>query len=109
VPVQNLRIFTNIVFNRSKASLEDVIMPGVEDLVDGDLEEQDFTFEDMPLYSDHDYELLTGQLGFEYKLSPEVVWTADGMYGNLWNYAPYVFGDETGSIFQIRTGLRLEL
>ena len=109
VPKEDLRVYTNIVFSRSKASLDEVVMPDVEDRLDGDLEEQDFTFEEMPTYSEQDFELLTGQLGFEYNLSPEVVWTAEGMYGNLWGYAPYVFGDESGSIFMIRTGFRLDL
>ncbi len=107
--MEDLRLYGAIVYNKAQAALDEVIMPEVESLLGGDLEDQDFTFAAMPTYSDLDYELLNLQLGFEYKLSPEVTWTADGIVADLWDYAAYVFGDETGSYFVIRSGLRLEL
>ena len=106
--MDDLRIFGTIAYNKAQASLDEVAMPSVEDQLDGELGEQDFTFEEMPTYSDLDFELLNLQLGFEYKLTPTVTWTTDGLYGNFWDYAPYVFGDESGSLFVIRSGVRID-
>ena len=80
-----LRIFGSVAFNKAQASLQDVIMPDVEDRLEGDLEDQDFTFEEMPTYSDVDLEYLSYQLGFEYSLTPEVKWLAEGSFAHLWD------------------------
>jgi hypothetical protein len=105
---EDLMIFGSMAFNKAQGSLDDVIMPDVEDRLDGDLEDQDFTFEEMPAYSEIDFELINWKLGFEYSFTPEITWTADGIYGSLWDYAPYVFGDESGSLFMVRSGIRIE-
>ena len=106
--MDDLRIFGTLTYNKAQASLDEVIMPDVEDRLDGELGDQDFTFLETPTYSDLDFELLNLQLGFEYKLSPEVTWTTDGAYGSVWDYAPYVFGDESGSLFVIRSGVKID-
>lgn len=107
VPMDDLRIFGSLAFNRAQASFDDIVMPHVEDRLDGDLEHQDFTFEETPTYSDLDFELINGQLGITYQLNPEVSWTTAGIYGNFWDYAPYVYGDESGSVFAIRSGFKV--
>jgi hypothetical protein len=63
----------------------------------------------MDTYSDLDYSLIRLSLGFEYRLSPSVVLTADGDYADLSDNAAYVYGDESGSIFMIRSGIRFDL
>ncbi|UCD63910.1 MAG: hypothetical protein JSW34_00350 [Candidatus Zixiibacteriota bacterium] len=109
VPAADLRLSATVAYNKAEASLQEVAMPGVEDRLEGELEDQDFTFEQMPLYSDLDFELINFTLGFEYVLSPQVTWTADGTFGTLWDYAPYVYDDETGAVFVVRSGLRIQL
>ena len=108
VPMPDLRIHATAAFNKAQAALDEVVMPDVEDRLEGDLEDQDFTFLETPTYSDLDFELIDLTLGFEYSFTPEVAWTADGTFGTLWDYAPYVFGDETGSVFIIRSGLKID-
>ena len=108
VPVEKMRVFSTVAYNLADASMDEIIMPDVDDLLGGDLEDQDFTFEETNTYSDLDFELLNLQLGFEYRFTPEVTFTADGTYGDLTDNAPYVFGDETGSLFIIRSGIRVD-
>ena len=108
LPMENLRVFGTVSFNKAQASLEEVVMPDVEDRLEGDLEDQDFTFEEMPTYSDLDFEYLNYQLGFEYELTPEVTWITDGSFANLWDYAPYIYGDESGSLFFVRSGFKID-
>lgn len=71
-----------VAYNQAPVSLEEVIMPDV------------------------DY--LNFRPGFEYNLKPEVRWMTEGAYANLWDYAPYVFGDETGSILLTGSELTIE-
>lgn len=73
-----------------------------------DLGHQDFTFPHMHEYSNLDYDLLNLSLGFEYSLSKDVVWTANGKYTDLKDNAGYVYGIESGSMFMIRSGIRFE-
>ncbi len=103
-----LRIFGTVAYNKAEASLDEVIMPDVEDRLDGALENQDFTFEDLPSYADLDFSMVNLQLGFEYRFTPRVTWTADGTYGDLTDNAPYIFGDESGSIVIVRSGLKID-
>ena len=108
VPIEKLRVFGTVAYNLAEASLDEIVMPHVEDLLMGELEDQDFTFEETHTYSDLDFELLNLQLGMEYKVTPEVTFTAGGTYGDLTDNEAYVFGDETGSMFIIRSGIRVD-
>jgi hypothetical protein len=104
----DLRMFGTVAFNKARASLDEVLMPDVENRLEGDLEDQDFTFEEMASYSDLDFELINVHLGFEYSLTPEVLWTTEGIFGSLWDYAPYVFEDESGSLLFVRSGVKID-
>ena len=47
-------------------------------------------------------------LGTELTVSPGVTLTADGEYAELTDDAGWVYGLESGSLFMIRTGVRLD-
>jgi len=94
-------------YNKSTADLDQVIFPDVMLLTGGDLSNMDYDFTAMPEYSNLDYEFLSLSLGFEYILAPDVSWTVDGEYIDLKDNAGYVYGDESGSLFMIRSGIRV--
>jgi len=114
LPIPELRVFTTVAFNMAEAALEEITelttAPG--QLVDSEgnpaLTEADLTFEEMYDYSNFDYQWLRFSLGAEYKLSPKVTVTADGDYVDLTDDEGYVYGDESGSYFMIRTGVRFD-
>ena len=83
-------------------------MPDVTTEVSSVLSHQDFTFEEMHTYSDLDYGYLRFLLGFEYRFTPTLTWSADGDLAKFTDNAPYVYGDETGSLFMIRSGFKLD-
>lgn len=100
-----------VTYNMSEGGLQEVVMPDVTDrLVDSEgnpaLTHQDFDFEHMPDYSDLDYEILRLHAGAEYRLTDRITFTADGDYADLTDNQAYVYGNETGSYFMIRSGFR---
>lgn len=108
VPTSKLLFTGTLNFNMSTGELDQVIFPHLEDQLEGDLEHQDFTFEEMNTYSNLDYTLMRFTFGMEYKLSPRVTFTADADYADLTDDSGgWVYGDESGSYLMIRSGLRL--
>lgn len=103
-----LRTTGALVYSKSTASYERVIMPDVTDRLDGHLGNQDFTFDEMDTYSNLDYSFVQGSLGFEYLLINGLTFTVDGLYADLTDDAGWVYGIETGSFFQIRSGFRVD-
>lgn len=108
-PNKDMRLFGSMTFNKAEGSLEQVMMPDIEARLDGALENQDFDFSNMHTYSDLDYKLLKFSLGFEYKIAPTVTFTADGDYADLTDNQSWVYGNESGSYFMIRSGVRFDL
>lgn len=58
-------------------------------------------------YSDLSYGFLNAGLGFEYKVSKSVIFTFDVNYFDLNDYQSYVYGNESGSYYVIRSGFRM--
>lgn len=107
-PNAKIRTFGTLSFTKSEASLDEVVMPNVEDLLNGDLTHQDFTFPKMQTYSDLNYGIIRISLGVSVRLSPRITWTATGDYADLSDDAAYVYGDESGSLSVIKTGLKID-
>ncbi|MBU8932661.1 MAG: hypothetical protein KOO62_01515 [candidate division Zixibacteria bacterium] len=100
-------------YTMSKAEYEQVIMPDVEDrlvndLGDPELGHQDFTFDEMDQYSNLEYKLLGFSAGIQYRIASDVTITLDGDFADLKDDAGYVYGDETGQMFMIRTGVKMD-
>lgn len=108
IPTSKARLHGTLSYVASTAALDVVEMPDVTEQLQGDLTHQDFTFLEMDSYSDLDYKLLQLSLGLEVKLSPGLTWTADTDYADLTDDAAYVYGNESGSIFMIRSGFRFD-
>jgi len=108
LPMEKFRMTTTVSYNMSKAELDEVIMPDITDRLDGDLVHQDFSFNEMHEYSNLEYNIIRLSASMEYLLSAGVTLTADVDYADLTDDQGYVYGDESGSMFIIRTGVRFE-
>ncbi|MBD3381138.1 MAG: hypothetical protein GF404_02970 [candidate division Zixibacteria bacterium] len=92
-------------YTQSDAALEPVNMPTPDEAI----EHLDYTFGDMHNYSDLEYKLAEIGLGLNYKVSTGIEWYSEGWYYDLTDELGYVYGDETGSLFVIRSGVKIGL
>jgi len=101
-----------VTLNKAESSLDEVQMPDSAYIADrtGDdlIDNQDYDFTKLGSYSDMSYQLLDFKLGMAYKLTPTITFTADGEYADLTDDKGYIFGNESGSFFMIRTGFKLD-
>jgi predicted porin len=81
---------------KSEASFDPIQMPAVPAEVTNEI-----------AAGDYDYSLVSLSLGAEYKLSPNVSFTADADYYDLTDDEAYVYGVESGSFYVIRSGFRI--
>ncbi len=94
-------------FSKNKSALDQVNMPDPPE--GGFFAARDYDYSNMYTYSDLDYSILRSGVGFDYRFSPSVIWTAGVSYIDLKDDAGgYVYGDETGSYFTVRAGLRYD-
>ena len=93
----------------SKGSLEMVTMPDVPQEVTDNIAAADYDFSSIGTYSDLAYTLVNVWLGAEYALSPKTSLTADVVYYDLTDDTGYVYGNESGSLYVFRTGIRIGL
>ena len=104
---KKLNIFGTLTFNKSESSLQEVIMPVLPLEITEALENQDFDYTNLPTYSDFDYQLINFKLGFGYKFTKDLSFNVDGQYADLTDDLGYVYGNETGSYFVIRSGIKI--
>lgn len=103
-----LRLHGMLTWNKAESALDKVVMPDITDRLNGELGNQDFDFEILGTYSDFDYTLLKFNGGFSYKVSPTMTFTVDGEYADLTDDKGYVFGNESGSFFMVRSGFKID-
>ena len=110
---EELRVNGTFTYNMSDGGLDEVMMDTAEvhariAEIQGApaLTHQDFSFTEMHEYSNLDYAMFQVAVGIQYQIAPRVTLTADGSYADLTDDAPYVYGDETGNFYVIRTGVR---
>lgn len=108
IPTLRVRTFGRVSFTSSEASLDEVVMPDLATRLEGDLGHMDFTFPTMHTYSDLKYQLIRLSLGISVIVSPGITWTAEWDFANLEDNAPYVYGDETGSLTVFKTGVQID-
>ena len=115
---EKLTVFGTFALSKTKAELDQVIMPNVYGTTDGYLEHlyevhgADTTsaniFGEMHEYSNLDYQLIGVSLGFEYRFLDNTTWTVDGQFYDLTDNEGWVYGDESGSMFMIRSGIKID-
>ena len=106
IPMYKLHLSGTLAYNKSTTILDKVVMPDISERLDGNLAHQDYTFEEMGDYSNLDYELWTLSFGAQFDVTPSIQLTADAEYANLNDALGYVYGNETGSMIFVRTGVR---
>jgi len=102
-----LNFMGTLAYNMSKGEYDPVAMPDPAAEVTADLSHQDFTFDEMHEYSMLDYKYLQVSFGLEYTIRPGYTFTADVDYADFTDDGFYVFGDESGSMLMVRSGVRL--
>ena len=114
MPMEKLRVFGSLIYNMAEASLDEVVMaiPPASQTEDSEgdegLENANYDFSLMHDYSNLDYTMLNFNVGFEYRLTSRMTFTTDGTYIDLTDDEGYVYGDETGSFFMIRSGFKID-
>lgn len=89
----------------SEAALDPVQMPKPTEALD----HMDYTFDEMDTYSDLDYSLFQGRVGFAYMFRSGLSWEAEAAYYDLTDDAGgYVYGDESGQYFVLRSGVKID-
>ena len=91
----------------SKGSMELVTMPDVPQEVTDNIAAADYDFSSIGYYSDLAYVLYNVWIGAEYALFRNTALTADIVYYNLTDDTGYVYGNESGSMYMFRTGVRI--
>ncbi|HOD66464.1 MAG TPA: hypothetical protein PLR32_04770 [candidate division Zixibacteria bacterium] len=106
-PIAKMRLTSTLTYNLSKAGFEEGIMPDGRAFYDGDrvLEHMDFSFAEMDAYSDLDFEILRFAAGVEYQFTPTFTFTLDGDVAHVVDYQGWVWGDETGRYYMVRSGV----
>ena len=89
---------------KNTAAFEPVQMPVPEETI----EHLDYTFEDMHKYSDLNYLNYQIGAGAAYLFENGIKWTVDGTYYGLDDRLGYIYGNETGSLFIIRSGVQID-
>ena len=107
-PTNKLTLTGSVLYNLSKAEQDEVIMPEVTAEVEADLDDQNFTFENMHTYSDLEYKYLQLGLGFEYMFQKGLTFTTDFNYVDLKDEKGWVFGDQSGSLIMIHSGVSVQ-
>jgi hypothetical protein len=103
MPINRLSLTLTGTLSNNEASYEMVEMPEPEEA----LEHLDYTFDEMHTYSDLEYLIYQINAGMSYSFHNGLEWTLDAIYYKIDDETGYVFGDETGSIFIIRSGVQI--
>jgi len=103
-----LRVHGTAVMNMATAEYDPVEMPAVTEEVTIELSHMDYNFENLHSYSALDYELLQVSLQADYRLASDLTFTLGGDYADLKDNAGYVYGDESGQYFMIRSGVKID-
>jgi len=98
-------------FTNSKGSMKIVEMPDPPKEVTNNIGTADYDYDSINLYSDLDYTQFYVSFGTEYSITKKVTWTLDAAYydltDNMEDYQGYVYGVETGSLYIIKSGVRI--
>jgi len=103
IPVNRLSLTLTGTLAQSQASYETIEMPEPEEA----LEHLDYTFDEMHTYSDLEYFSYQINAGLAYAFYNGLEWTLDISYYDLDDKEGYVYGDESGSIFIVRSGVQI--
>jgi len=94
-------------YSKSESAFNPIIMPEVTDAeILSCIAHSYYDYSMIYGYSDLSYEYLNFSFGFEYRISRKTLLFIQGDYYDLNGYQGYVYGNESGSYYLIRTGFR---
>lgn len=113
IPVNNVFVTIGGNYSISEADFDPVIMPQLPDDVQQDIDNEigaaNYDYSQIHTYSDLSYKRLDGSFKIDYKMSDRLSWSAEVIYINFKDENGYVYGDETGSLYIVRSGLEFGL
>ena len=105
IPTAKLAITVSGNYSINDAEFDPVIMPEVSAEVEDNLHTEGYDYSMINTYSDMSYKHMDLSFNVNYMISPKIKWNADVTYLDFKDETGYVYGDETGSLMIVRTGL----
>ena len=109
MPSMKLALTLNANYSINDAEFDPVIMPEAPAEVEENIEAANYDFSMVHTYSDMSYKLLNMSLKIDYLFSKSIRWNAEAVYLKFNDDTGYIYGDETGSLYFIRTGIEYSL
>ncbi len=106
-PTPKLGLMLAANLSQSEASFDPIQMPAVASEVTDVIEIGYYDYSMIHNYSDLKYGFMNLSLGAEYRVNKTFALTLDVDYYSLNDSQAYVYGDETGSFYIVKTGFRL--
>jgi hypothetical protein len=105
---EQVRLWGSVTFNQSKAAFDPVVMPDPAAEVTTGLPHHNLAYDLMHDYSNLDYQLINIAAGVKYHIRPDIALTLDGEYVDLTDNEGWVYGDESGSMIMVRSGVKFK-
>jgi len=106
VPFEKFVVTLGGNYTKSTAEFDPVIMPAVSDEIHDQLHTSIFDYSNIHTYSDISSTYLTGKVNMNYAFSAKLSWLGEVIYSKYTDDNGYVYGDETGDLMILRTGLQ---
>jgi hypothetical protein len=106
---QHVDLFGQVNYSKSESAFDPINMISNSNEAEAleHIESADYDYSTINMYSDLDYNFMNFRVGAIYKLTETVAFTADFDYYDLTDNLGYVYGNESGSFYVIRTGFKL--
>jgi hypothetical protein len=103
-----LKLYANGNYTLSEAAFDQYNMPETEEreLAEQYIHHANYDYSNIHTYSDLEYGFMNINLDTEYKINDNLSWTLGLNYFDLQDKTGWVFGDETGSYYVIKTGFQ---
>ena len=109
MPTARLVLAVNGDYSMNKGDFEPVRMPeppaSVADSIDQNIEAANYDYSMIHTYSDMSYKLLRASVNASYSIGKNIQWSGELTYLKFTDDTGYVFGNETGSFYVLRSGL----
>jgi hypothetical protein len=117
-PMSKLQLNGMLAYSMATGEYEQINMPdGSTITIDNGgtprMTHADYDFTHVHTYTNLDYTVLRVSVGVQYQVMPKVTWLGNFDYADLTDDAGAdgtynVYGDESGSLFFVRTGVRID-
>jgi len=103
-----LKFHVNGNYTMSEAAFDQFNMPETEnrDLAEEYIHHSDYDYSNLHTYSDLEYGFMNLNFDAEFKIKDNLSWTVGMNYYDLDDKTGFVFGDESGSYYVVKTGFQ---